>query len=215
MNRFGAVVESFSRFSRLLDANFDALHGSFASILRLLDVFGEFFYVIRTFAVFRLLFGGFRRGWRILNWILGRHTATNRLQATQEGLEVADYKDFQSNQRRQKTLPMMFVILGVICVSLPLLFVRMWKAVNRLKLLQDLEEPDRMEDVWSGELHTVRAKHTFAGESEMDLPFREGDLIKVIGKPFPEWWEGELNGRKGLFPANFVELVEPEKKKMM
>lgn len=31
---FGEVVEGFARFSRLLDVNFDAVHGTFSSILR-------------------------------------------------------------------------------------------------------------------------------------------------------------------------------------
>jgi hypothetical protein len=40
MRNFGGVVEGVSRFSRLLDMNFDAMHGSVGSVLRLLEVAG-------------------------------------------------------------------------------------------------------------------------------------------------------------------------------
>jgi len=207
MNRFGIIVESFSRFSRLLDANFDALHGSFASVIRLIDVFGEFFYVVRTFAVFRLLFGSFGRGWRILNLLLGRDTGSSLLKSGSEGIELNDYKKFQATQNRKRSLPMMLVMMGIICASLPLLFVKLWRAASKMKLLEQLE-PEKLEDVWSNGRsggNFGRAKFSFSGETEMDLPFREGDTIRILSKPFPEWWEGELNGRKGLFPSNFVE----------
>jgi len=211
MNRFGTIVESFSRFSRLLDANFDALHGSFASVIRLIDVFGEFFYVMRTFAVFRLLFGSFGKGWNILNLLLGRNIGVNTLKSGGEGIELSDYKNFQATQNRKRNLPMMVVMMGVVFASLPLLCIKLWKAASKMKLLEQLE-PEKLEDVWSngGSAGTFgRAKFAFAGETEMDLPFREGDKIRIIGKPFQEWWEGEVNGRKGLFPSNFVE-VEPD-----
>ena len=54
---------------------------------------------------------------------------------------------------------------------------------------------------------TVTAMYDFAGQSAGDLAFREGDLIRVLKKTgsTDEWWEGELNGVKGSFPANYVQ----------
>ena len=210
VNRFGMVVDGFSRFSRLLDANFDALHGSFSSVIRLLDVFGEFFYVVRTFAVFNFLFGGIRKGWRVMNFLLGRNISSTRLLSGKDGIEIDDYKKFQVNQNR-KGFPMMLVMFGVIVASLPLLFVKLWRSVDRVKLRQILDESDKLEDAWRNEPKFARAKFGFGGETEMDLPFREGDVIRILGKPFPDWWEGELNGRKGIFPSNFVEVTEEPK----
>lgn len=39
-----------------------------------------------------------------------------------------------------------------------------------------------------------------------------GDIVTVLKKECedPGWWYGELNGRKGLFPDNFVKLIPPE-----
>ena len=54
----------------------------------------------------------------------------------------------------------------------------------------------------------VTAIYEFAGQEQGDLSFREGDKIKVIKKTesTDDWWDGELGGVKGRFPANYVEL---------
>lgn len=54
---------------------------------------------------------------------------------------------------------------------------------------------------------TVTAMYDFPGQSAGDLAFREGDVIRVLKKTdsTDDWWEGELNGVKGSFPANYVQ----------
>lgn len=54
----------------------------------------------------------------------------------------------------------------------------------------------------------VTALYDFAGQSDGDLAFREGDRIKVIKKTdsTDDWWDGELRGIKGSFPANYVKV---------
>jgi amphiphysin len=51
----------------------------------------------------------------------------------------------------------------------------------------------------------VTALYDFDGEGGGDLSFREGDRIRVVKKTGSEndWWEGELKGRQGSFPANY------------
>ena len=54
----------------------------------------------------------------------------------------------------------------------------------------------------------VTALYEFAGQGHGDLVFREGDRIKVTKKTprTDDWWEGELNGVHGSFPANYCQL---------
>jgi len=40
-----------------------------------------------------------------------------------------------------------------------------------------------------------------------ELTFKEGDVITLTRKVDPEWWEGQLNGLIGMFPANYVEEI--------
>ena len=53
------------------------------------------------------------------------------------------------------------------------------------------------------------ALYPFDGQSQGDLSFNEGDRIKVVKKTdsTDDWWEGELNGVKGSFPANYCKLA--------
>jgi hypothetical protein len=53
----------------------------------------------------------------------------------------------------------------------------------------------------------VTALYDFGGQSAGDLAFRAGDRIRVVKKTdsTDDWWEGELRGIKGSFPANYVE----------
>ena len=40
-------------------------------------------------------------------------------------------------------------------------------------------------------------------------PFRPGDIINILDKDDPSgWWKGSLNGKVGMIPTNFVELLE-------
>jgi amphiphysin len=53
----------------------------------------------------------------------------------------------------------------------------------------------------------VTAKYDFAGESKGDLAFKVGDRIKIIKKTdsMEDWWEGECNGSRGMFPRNYCD----------
>ena len=53
------------------------------------------------------------------------------------------------------------------------------------------------------------ALYAFKGEGQGDLSFQEGDRIKVIKKTdsTDDWWEGELGGVKGSFPANYCKIA--------
>lgn len=53
----------------------------------------------------------------------------------------------------------------------------------------------------------VTALYDFDGQGGSDLVFREGDRIRVVRKTnsTDDWWEGELRGQRGAFPANYVE----------
>jgi len=50
-----------------------------------------------------------------------------------------------------------------------------------------------------------RALYDFTAEDNTELPLRKGDVVTIIKKG-QDWWEGECNGRRGLFPGNYVEM---------
>ncbi|XP_064604049.1 uncharacterized protein LOC135469347 isoform X1 [Liolophura sinensis] len=60
----------------------------------------------------------------------------------------------------------------------------------------------------------VKVNFDYDAEQHDELTIRVGDIIKNVSTPEGGWWEGELNGKKGLFPDNFVEVIKnPEKSK--
>nr|XP_013996461.1 unnamed protein product [Salmo salar] len=56
----------------------------------------------------------------------------------------------------------------------------------------------------------VIAIYDYEAADEDELSFSEGQLINVLDKVDPGWWEGELNGVTGLFPANYVKITTME-----
>lgn len=54
-----------------------------------------------------------------------------------------------------------------------------------------------------------RARVTFSYKPEQDdeLTLEVGDIITNIVDVDVGWCEGELNGKKGVFPNNFVEMI--------
>jgi len=52
---------------------------------------------------------------------------------------------------------------------------------------------------------TAKALYNYAGATQDELSFNEGDIIVILKKDPVGWWEGELKGRRGWIPANYVE----------
>ncbi|KAJ1332541.1 hypothetical protein BSLG_008843 [Batrachochytrium salamandrivorans] len=54
------------------------------------------------------------------------------------------------------------------------------------------------------EIAQVRALYDFVPTSPEELAFKSGDVITVTQSTDPDWWDGELNGLTGAFPASYV-----------
>ncbi|XP_070784013.1 SH3 domain-containing kinase-binding protein 1 [Enoplosus armatus] len=55
----------------------------------------------------------------------------------------------------------------------------------------------------------------YEAQNEDELSIKEGDIVNIITKDCADagWWKGEIGGRKGVFPDNFVKLLEVEKER--
>jgi len=53
----------------------------------------------------------------------------------------------------------------------------------------------------------VKALYDFEPHEEGELPFKEGDIIRVIDSVYKDWWKGELRGQIGIFPVNYIEAI--------
>ncbi|XP_074549574.1 SH3 domain-containing kinase-binding protein 1 isoform X1 [Halichoeres trimaculatus] len=55
----------------------------------------------------------------------------------------------------------------------------------------------------------------YEAQNEDELSLKEGEIVSIITKECADagWWMGEIGGRQGVFPDNFVKLLEPEKER--
>ncbi|NXM91124.1 GRAP protein, partial [Oenanthe oenanthe] len=51
----------------------------------------------------------------------------------------------------------------------------------------------------------VQAQFDFSAQEGSQLPFLRGDIIEVLDCPDPNWWQGKIYGRVGLFPRSYVQ----------
>ncbi|XP_042603354.1 CD2-associated protein-like isoform X2 [Cyprinus carpio] len=54
-----------------------------------------------------------------------------------------------------------------------------------------------------------KAIFPFESTNQDELDLKEGDIIHILSKDTgePGWWRGEINGKEGVFPDNFVALL--------
>jgi SH3 domain-containing kinase-binding protein 1 len=57
-----------------------------------------------------------------------------------------------------------------------------------------------------------RAKVAFSylAENTDELTLPVGEIVEVIDEEEEGWWRGKLNGKEGVFPSNFVEVIKEE-----
>ncbi|KAM6971731.1 SH3 domain-containing kinase-binding protein 1 isoform 3-T3 [Tautogolabrus adspersus] len=55
----------------------------------------------------------------------------------------------------------------------------------------------------------------YEAQNEDELSLKEGEIVNIVTKECADagWWMGEIGGRQGVFPDNFVKLLEPEKER--
>ncbi|XP_043276808.1 SH3 domain-containing kinase-binding protein 1 [Venturia canescens] len=52
-------------------------------------------------------------------------------------------------------------------------------------------------------------EYNYVAQEPDELTLRKGDIIKEINMMHGGWWEGTLRDRRGMFPDNFVKVIEP------
>ncbi|KAG9069865.1 hypothetical protein KI688_009190 [Linnemannia hyalina] len=66
------------------------------------------------------------------------------------------------------------------------------------------EDDDDEEDRTQGQ---ARGLYDFDAENESELSFKEGDVVWIHYRQFPGWFLGEKEGKSGLVPENYVQLL--------
>ncbi|CAJ0964675.1 unnamed protein product [Ranitomeya imitator] len=73
------------------------------------------------------------------------------------------------------------------------------------------KEPEKRENIKLAEqrvkyLGSARARYDFCARDRTELTLKEGDVIRILNKKGHQgWWKGEVYGKIGWFPSNYVE----------
>ncbi|NXA09359.1 SH319 protein, partial [Sapayoa aenigma] len=59
-----------------------------------------------------------------------------------------------------------------------------------------------------GKKGKARALYDFHGENDDELSFKAGDMITELESVDEDWMSGEIQGRSGMFPKNFVQILK-------
>ncbi|XP_013878187.1 intersectin-1 [Austrofundulus limnaeus] len=89
-----------------------------------------------------------------------------------------------------------------------------WFPANYVKLLSPSTSkttpteptPPKLTPASTG-LCQVIGMYDYVAQNDDELAFQKGQVITVLNKDDCDWWKGELNGREGLFPSNYVKLT--------
>lgn len=103
---------------------------------------------------------------------------------------------------------------------------RLYREQRRNKYLQELQDMQnrRHQDNFMPSQKTIvplnrydeaekiiaKALYTFNGQTARELSFKKGDIINVRRQIDSNWYEGEVHGKIGLFPYNYVELLKSD-----
>lgn len=56
----------------------------------------------------------------------------------------------------------------------------------------------------------VRALYDYEADDPTSLSFRQGDKIRVLTQLESGWWDGFLDGKRGWFPSNYCNQIDPD-----
>ena len=54
-----------------------------------------------------------------------------------------------------------------------------------------------------------RAAFDYDAQGDQEISFKAGDHVKLIYHEDDTWWCGEVQGKRGMFPKDFVEEINP------
>jgi hypothetical protein len=206
------VVDTFGRFAHLLDMNCDALYGSFSSVLRLFESMAELrrelLFIFQTVTLYRLLKSVLGRFGSVGKFITGPPDSTTS-SSSSSGLDLDSFQQFQGKDRAPRGRRLWpFLLFLISAIGGPLLINRLWRMLRAAANFGQPALPEQLAEEREAPIY-VQALYDFVGSgSEGDLQFSKGAMIRVLrADPDQGWWEGEVDGRAGLFPANFVQQI--------
>ncbi|ORY01226.1 hypothetical protein K493DRAFT_312513 [Basidiobolus meristosporus CBS 931.73] len=199
------IVNTFGGFAHMLESTFMATHSSFMAMVGVIDQFNllrtHLGHILGVFSLMRTIKNFFLR-------ITGKQAPVNLGE-----LNLADFNGFQ--QKKSSKRPVIIFLLVVI--GIPFLMQRLivWLAKRQqAKGILPADQTNGKLQSLPKDVEFARAVYDFNGDNNVELSLKRGDIIAILsrvdfqGQP-SDWWRGRLrNGQVGIFPSNYVEILE-------
>ncbi|KAI8582906.1 hypothetical protein K450DRAFT_225391 [Umbelopsis ramanniana AG] len=215
-----SIVGAFGGFAQMLESTFMATHSSFMAMVGVAEQFGNLrTYLGQVLSIFALI----RWAKSLFYKVTGRQPPANP-----QELNANSFQQFQEATPQKLSRKPFFIFLFAV-VGLPYLMHKLIKHISaKQQQQQQMFLPDgtpmqqpmngmmpQQDQVDPQNLEFARASYDFNAESPMELTLKKGDIIAILSKVDPatgvqsQWWRGRLrNGTMGLFPANYVEIIQ-------
>ncbi|RKO88096.1 Peroxin 13, N-terminal region-domain-containing protein, partial [Blyttiomyces helicus] len=219
------IVQAFGGLAQMLESTFHATHSSFMAMVGVAEQMGSLrAYLGRAFSVVAAYTAIRNAAMRLV----GRTPPADPATISTEG-----FADFEARRSTSRKPLWMFLFLTV---GLPWLMSRLFRRVQQ-RTLEDAAAAAASPAAAAGapgaappllgpdgrplhpsqirDLEFCRAVYDFTAESPAELSLRRGDIVAILSKLDPatgaegSWWRGRLqSGPVGLFPSNYVEIIE-------
>ncbi|KAF9113464.1 HOG (high osmolarity glycerol) pathway protein [Mortierella sp. AM989] len=73
--------------------------------------------------------------------------------------------------------------------------------------MDEAEDEDQKQEEEDRTQGHARGLYDFDAENSSELNFREGEFLWIHCRQFPGWFLGEMDGKTGLVPENYVQLL--------
>ena len=60
----------------------------------------------------------------------------------------------------------------------------------------------------SAKVRRAKVSFSYAADNIDELSLEPGQIVEVLAEEEEGWWRGKLGGKEGVFPSNFVEIIE-------
>ncbi|CAO3647289.1 unnamed protein product [Cunninghamella echinulata] len=212
-----SIVGAFGGIAQMLDSTFMATHSSFMAMVGVAEQLGHLkSYLGSVFSIFAL----YRLAKKLFNKLTGRVEPGKPME-----MNFGEFQQFEQQVAANNSSPKMskkpFFLFLMLVVGIPYLMHKLIQrvAANHPNGMQQQQQipgmPPNNNEIDPSKLEFGRATYDFTAESPMELNLKKGDIVAILSKVDPatgatsQWWRGRLrDGTMGMFPANYVEIVQ-------
>lgn len=206
------VVGTFGGVAQMLESTFFATQSSFMAMVGVAEQFGMLKQMLsQIFSVFAI----YRWVRNFLYRVAGKRPPIDPREISA--------KEFQQFSEKPSYSYRPFLMFLALVFGVPYLLHLFMRSVARRLAQQQQDYLKKQSQIMDGAeggnqtFEFAQATHDFRGQNPSELVFSKGDLIAILNKGAPgapsanqaQWWQGRLrDGRVGMFPSNYVEILE-------